>query len=134
MQKGLEQIRSWIAEGMAVVGDAGKLTSYLVTSNEPGAIAETQWLWGSAQQINLIVNGVLAYQCQESEELNSLQEVFAPLSVTTIPALEEHNWDPLLKALPDFNDNHQAPLPLKIDLESRQLFVFLPGFTKNRLS
>ncbi|MFB2767814.1 ArsA family ATPase [Pelatocladus sp. BLCC-F211] len=133
VQQGLEQIRSWIAEGMAVVGDAGRLTSYLVTSNEPGASAETKWLWGSAQQVNLIVSGVLAYQCQESNDLTDLQQVFAPLNVTSIPALKEHNWDPLLEALPDFNDNHQAPLPLKIDLESRQLFVFLPGFTKKQV-
>ncbi|RAM48854.1 MAG: ArsA family ATPase [Hapalosiphonaceae cyanobacterium JJU2] len=133
VQQGLEQIRSWIAEGMAVVGDADKLISYLVTSNEPGALAETKWLWGSAQQINLIVNGVLVYQCQEGDDLTDLHQVFAPLSVTSIPALKEHNWDPLLKALPDFNNNHQAPFPLKIDLESRQLFVFLPGFTKKQV-
>ncbi|PMB47488.1 anion-transporting ATPase [Fischerella thermalis CCMEE 5330] len=133
VQQGLEQIRSWIAEGTAVVGDPRKLTSYLVTHNEPGAIAETRWLWGSAQQINLVANGVLAYQYQESEDISDLQQVFAPLSVTPIPALKEDNWNPLLQALPDFNDNHQAPLPLKIDLESRQLFVFLPGFTKKQV-
>ncbi|MCP6760300.1 MAG: ArsA family ATPase [Fischerella sp. CENA71] len=133
VQQGLEQIRSWIAEGMAVVGDAGKLTSYLVTSNEPGAIAETKWLWGSAQQVNLIVSGVLAYQCQESNDLSNLQQVFAPLNVSPIPALEEHNWHPLLEALPDFNDNHQVPSSIKVDLESRQLFVFLPGFTKKQV-
>ncbi|PMB47355.1 anion-transporting ATPase [Fischerella thermalis CCMEE 5205] len=133
VQQGLEQIRSWIAEGTAVVGNPSKLTSYLVTNNQPGAIAETRWLWGSAQQINLIVNGVLAYQCQEREDLSDLQQVFAPLSFTPIPALKEDNWDCLLKALPNFNDNHQAPLPLKIDLESRQLLVFLPGFTKKQV-
>ncbi|MBW4430747.1 MAG: ArsA family ATPase [Pelatocladus maniniholoensis HA4357-MV3] len=133
LQQGLDQIRSWIAQGIAVVGDSSKLTSYLITSNEPGAIAETRWLWGSAQQVNLMVSGVLVYQCQKSDDLNNLQQVFAPLSVTSIPALKEHNWESLLKALPDFNHNHQAPFPLKIDLESRQLFVFLPGFTKKQV-
>ncbi|RUR75764.1 ArsA family ATPase [Chlorogloeopsis fritschii PCC 9212] len=133
LQQGVDQVRSWIAEGIAVVGDTSKLTSYLVTSNEMGAIAETRWLWGSAQQINLTVNGVLAYQCQEDGNLTDLHQAFTPLSVTPIPALHEHNWNPLLKALPDFNDNHRSPLPLKIDLESRQLFVFLPGFTKKQV-
>jgi len=133
LQQSLEKIRSWIAEGMAVVGDTNKLTTYLVTSNEPGAIAETKWLWGSAQQISLKVNGVLAYQCQETDLLANLEQTFAPLSVSPIPPLQEYDWHPLLNALPDFSDNHRSPLPLKIDRESRQLFVFLPGFTKKQV-
>lgn len=133
LQQGLAKIRSWIAEGMAVVGDTKKLTTYLVTSNEAGAIAETKWLWGSAQQINLKVNGVLAYQCEETDVTSNLEQTFAPLSVNPIPALKEHDWHPLLNALPDFNDNHRSPLPLKFDRESLQLFVFLPGFTKKQV-
>lgn len=132
LQQSLEKIRSWIAEGMAVVGDTNKLTTYLVTSSEPGAIAETKWLWGSAQQINLKIHGVLAYQCQETDVI-TLEQTFAPLSVSPIPAIKDNDWHPLLNALPDFNDNHRSPLPLKFDRETRELFVFLPGFTKKQV-
>ncbi len=134
LQQGLNQIRSWIAQGIAVVEDASKLTSYLVTNNEPGAIAQTRWLWGSAQQVNLSVSGVFVYQCQETDDLINLQQAFTPLSIFSVPTLEDdNNWDSLLKALPNLNDIPQVPPSLKIDRETQQMFVFLPGFTKQQV-
>ena len=96
----------------------------------PRAIAESRWLWGSAQQVNLRVSGVLAYAYQRAVDLSGLHEAFMPLSITLIPSLQSPNCESLLKALPDFNHIPSVPQPLTIDLEQRQLIVFLPGFTK----
>ena len=133
LHEGVNQIRDWIKQGIKVVGDSKKLTSYLVASDEPDAIAEARWLWGSAQQVNLTVSGVLAYQCKETDHLNKLQQAFTPLKVNCIPTLKNHNWDPLLEALPDFNHIPQVSPLCKIDLETQQVIVFLPGLTKKQV-
>ncbi|MBW4509167.1 MAG: ArsA family ATPase [Scytonematopsis contorta HA4267-MV1] len=132
-QDGIEQVRDWISRGVAVVGDASRLTAYLITTDEPETIAATRWLWGSAQQIDLQVSGVLVYQSHEITNKNELQQAFEPLEVNLIPALKQHNWEPLLDKLPDFKTIPQIPQPLTIDLLQRQVKVFLPGFTKQQV-
>jgi arsenite-transporting ATPase len=128
----MNRIRSWISQGVEVVNDSARLTAYLVTTEEAGAIAEAQWLWGSAQQVNLRVNGVLAYQLHSGNGA-ALQQAFAPLSVTPIPVLQQQDWDALIQALPDFTVKPIVPEPLTFDLEQRQVQVFLPGFTKKQV-
>jgi arsenite-transporting ATPase len=130
LQKGLDQVRDRLEQGLAVVGDA-KLTVYLVTTTEPAAIAEARWLWGSAQQVNLRLSGVLLYD--QNSGVAELQQAFAPLVVSPIPALVEQNWEPLLQALPDFNASPPVPQPLTVDLAQRQVIVFLPGFNKDQV-
>ncbi|MFH7030021.1 MAG: ArsA family ATPase [Heteroscytonema crispum UTEX LB 1556] len=132
VKEGIEQIQDWIAKGVAVVGDAKRLTAYLVTTDEPDAIAEARWLWGSAQQVDLRVSGVLLYQSHGAVN-TELQQAFDPLEINSIPALQKHDWEPLLKALPDFNIIPEVPQPLTIDLAQRQVKVFLPGFTKQQV-
>jgi anion-transporting ArsA/GET3 family ATPase len=132
-QDGFEQVRNWISHGVAAVGDASRLTAYLVTTDEPENIAATRWLWGSAQQIDLRVSGVLVYQSHETNKINELQKAFEPLEVNLIPALQQHNWEPLLDKLPDFKTIPQTPQPLTIDLLQRQVKVFLPGFTRQQV-
>jgi anion-transporting ArsA/GET3 family ATPase len=133
VQEGLEEIQHWIAKGVAAVGDAKRLTAYLVTTNEPGAIAEARWLWGSAQQVDLRVSGVLLYQTLGAGNKADLQKSFEPLEVHLIPTLQEKSWENLLSALPDFHIIPQLPEPLTIDLAQRQVRVFLPGFTKQQV-
>ncbi len=133
LQESLHQVREWIAQGMAVIETPGCLSTYLVTTDDPAAIAESCWLWGSAQQVNLRVNGVLAYAQQNAIDLGELQDAFMPLSVTLIPSLQSPNWESLLKALPDFDQSINVPQPLTIDLEQRQITAFLPGFTKTQV-
>jgi anion-transporting ArsA/GET3 family ATPase len=125
----MNQIRHWIAQGVDVVNDPQHLTAYLVTTDEPGAIAEATWLWGSAQQVNLRVSGVLTSQSDPAQ----LHQTFAPLNVHTVPTLHQGNWEPLIEALPDFNALPSVPDPLTIDLAQRQVRFFLPGFTKKQV-
>ena len=130
LRQGLDTIRDWIEQGTAVVSDAKRLTAYLVTTNEPTAIAESLWLWGSAQQVNLTISGVLVYK---NTNALAVQQAFAPLAVNSIPALSNRDWDPILQALPDFNASLSIPQPLTVDIAQRQLILFLPGFTKEQV-
>jgi len=133
LKQGLEQIRDWIAQGVAVVGDPKRLASYLVTTDEPGAIAESRWLWGSAQQVHLSINGVFIEQDGKIDDLAQLQQAFNPLSVYPFPSLKQLHWESLLEALPDLNDIPSTSPPFEVDLVARQVKVFLPGFTKKQV-
>lgn len=134
MEDGMDLVRSWISKGVSVVRDAKRLTTYLVVDQEPGAIAEAQWLWGSAQQVDLRISGVLAYQSAGSPDLTALRSTFEPLPITVIPALQQQNWTPLLDALPDFNQaDPTIPQPVTIDVAQRLVRVFLPGFQKHEV-
>jgi hypothetical protein len=131
LEREANRIREWIVQGVAVVNNPQKLTAYLVTTAAPDAIAEARWLWGSAQQVNLRVSGVLA-----SDPLTdhpALKSAFAPLAVNVIPALQADNWDPLVQALPDFTAAGSVPDPFTINVAARQVNVFLPGFTKKQV-
>jgi arsenite-transporting ATPase len=131
VEQEINQMRGWIDQGLAVVNDPQKLTAYLVTTDEPEAIAAAQWLWGSAQQVNLWVSGVLAYP--HKGEDSKLQQAFDPLAVYSIAALHQEQWEPLLHSLPDFTQSPSVPAPLTIDLAQRQIRFFLPGFTKKQV-
>jgi len=131
VEQEMDRVRGWIDEGAAVVNDPKRFTAYLVTIDEPGAIAEACWLWGSAQQVNLRASGVLAYY--QIGNFEALRQAFEPLEVYSIPTLQNQDWEPLLKALPDFNDIPEVPDPVTIDLAQRQIHVFLPGFTKKQV-
>ncbi|RUT07310.1 anion-transporting ATPase [Dulcicalothrix desertica PCC 7102] len=133
VHEAIGQIQSWITKSLAVVGDAKRLTAYLVTTDEVGATREARWLWGSAQQIDLRVSGVLLYQSHAVENKALLDEAFSPLEVNLIPRLQKLDWEPLLQALPDFNNIPHIPQPLTFDLQQRQVKVFLPGFTKQQV-
>jgi anion-transporting ArsA/GET3 family ATPase len=135
MKEGLIQIRNWIEQGVTVVNDANKLTAYLVTNNTPEAIANTRWLWGSAQQINLTVSGVVAYHGEDSDTLAELQSVFAPLIVHPMTKLGDslknsstsRNWEAIMQGLPNFNAPIAVPSPMKIDLVQRQVHLTQSG-------
>lgn len=128
----MNQIRHWIAQGVAVVNDPQRLTAYLVATNEPGAIGEATWLWGSAQQVNLRVSGVLTTQIEGCDQ-SGLHEAFAPLTIHEIPRLLGGAWEPLIQALPDFTVLPSVPDPVTIDLAQHQVRFFLPGFTKKQV-
>ncbi len=131
IEREANRIREWIAQGVAVVNNPQKLTAYLVTTTALDAIAEARWLWGSAQQVNLRVGGVLVSHA--GNDLDELQSAFAPLPINSIPTFQDGNWDALVRALPDFTATKSVPDPLTIDLASRQVNVFLPGFTKKQV-
>ncbi|MGB3759040.1 MAG: ArsA family ATPase, partial [Rivularia sp. (in: cyanobacteria)] len=65
---------------------------------------------------------------------SSVSEDFAPLQITNIPDIKEGNWQPLVDALPDFTvQTQQAPRPIEIDVNARQVRLFLPGFDKKQV-
>jgi anion-transporting ArsA/GET3 family ATPase len=132
IEQEMNRIREWIAQGIAVVNDPQRLTAYLVTNDEPDAIAEARWLWGSAQQVNLRVSGVLASDPQ-SATLPELKHAFAPLKVNALPKFYSEDWAAIVDALPDFMATVAIPEPLTIDIDQRQVQVFLPGFTKKQV-
>lgn len=132
LEREMNNLRDWIKQGVAVVNDPQNLSAYLITTDDAAAIAETCWLWGSAQQVNLKINGVLVHPPHQ-QEMTTVQETFAPLPLTPIPKLQDQNWEPLVQALPDFLTLPTVPDPLTIDLAARQIRVFLPGFTKKQV-
>jgi len=132
MQAGLTQIQNWIEQGVAVANDANQLTAYLITNDTPEAIADTRWWWGSAQQINLTVSGVLAYQDRDLRR-EAVQSAFTPLNVYRISTLQENNWETIIQELPDFNASVSVTPPLTIDLAQCQVRAFLPGFNKKEV-
>jgi anion-transporting ArsA/GET3 family ATPase len=128
----MNQIHNWITQGVAVVNDPQRLTAYMVTTDEPGAIAAATWLWGSAQQVNLRVSGVLISQSQ-GRNPSALQQAFAPLAVHAVPTLCQGDWEPLIQALPNFTVMPSVLAPLTVNLAQRQVQFFLPGFTKKQV-
>jgi arsenite-transporting ATPase len=116
--------------GKQALADPNRVTAYLVTTEDPAAIATAKYLWGSAQQIGLAVRGVLFNQAQASD---AVAEQFSPLAVTALPKRRERDWQPLCDALPDFRQGVSVAQPTAIDLEAGQVRVFLPGFAKNQV-
>ncbi len=125
------ELNDILEQGKAALANAQRVASYLVTTNQPEAIATAKYWWGSAQQIGLTVGGVLLNQARITEELTA---EFNPIPVTSVPTLEEQNWLPLMDALPDFQQAaNQAPKPITIDIPLREIKVFLPGFDKKQV-
>lgn len=128
IQQTIDQVRSWIAEGIAVTDRA--VQTYLLSTDDAWSLSESHWLWGNAQQMNLKIHGLLVHQCQPNEAVD-LSETFSPLAVYTLPTIQ--NWESLLPVLPDFDQIPSVPQPVEIDVNHRQVRVFLPGFTKQQV-
>lgn len=112
------------------IGDPNRVLSYLVTNEDPVAIATARFLWGSAQQANLTVGGAILNQGDATE---AIAEEFAPLSIASLPRIEGDNWQPLMDALPAFLEAVAAPRPMTVDLPKRQVSLFLPSFDKKQV-
>lgn len=125
-----EQVESLLEQGKAAAADPNRVAAYLVTTAAPGAIATARYLWGSAQQIGLTVGGVLLNQAQVTE---AIRNEFLPLKISAIPQQSGDDWQPLIEALPDFNQVTQAPKPITIDLPARKVSLFLPSFDRNQV-
>lgn len=120
-QSSLDQPRQWLEEllrqGQALVQDPHTLTAYLVTTDDPADVANARWYWGSAQQVDVRVQGVLVSQGDET----GLREPFAPLPVGT------------LAQLPDLEKVVPVPPPVEMDEAAKQIRLFLPGFPKSQV-
>jgi arsenite-transporting ATPase len=120
-----------LGEGMRAIADPSRVAAYLITTEDPVAIKTAEYLWGSAQQANLTVGGVLVNQ---SAVLSDVEQCFAPLSVHSLPSRTEDSWQPLTQYLPNFQQEAiKAPKPMTVDVAQRQVKLFLPGFAKNQV-
>lgn len=124
------QVNDLLEQGKRAVNDPQRMAAYLVTTDDPAAIATAQYLWGSAQQIGLTVGGVIL---NRSTDLTSVNGTFQPLPVTAIPIQAVNDWQPLIEALPDFSEATQAPRAIAINTAERKVSLFLPGFDKKQV-
>lgn len=124
------QVNNILDQGRAALADPKRVAAFLVTTNDPLDIANTRYLWGSAQQIGLTVGGVILQSTDTT--LASVSDEFDPLPVTVVPSGTID--DQLVNALPDFvQQAQQAPKPIEINVAAAQVRLFLPGFDKKQV-
>lgn len=129
-QEPTNQASNLLEEGRSAVANPNRVAAYLVTTDDPVAIATAKYFWGSAQQIGLTVGGTLLSQAPISE---AIATEFSPLSLSAIPSRAGTDWQPLMDALPDFKQASLAPRPITIDISTREVRLFLPGFDKKQV-
>jgi anion-transporting ArsA/GET3 family ATPase len=125
-----DKITHLLEQGERAIADPNRFVAYLVTNPDPVAVETAVTLWGAAQQIGLSVGGVFLNQ---SLETAALVERFSPLPVTVLPTIAPDQWPLLSDRIPNLAQDISAPLPLKIDLDQRQVSLFLPGFDKKSI-
>lgn len=150
-----QQVDRILDEGKAKIADPQQVTAYLVTTDDPGAIATARYLWGSAQQVGLTVGGVILNKSvvgptdvasladslsslletfdDEAHLTSQVKEEFAPLPVSVVPFSPKKGWDRIMSSLPDFSEAVRAPKPLTIDVKVGRVTLFLPGFDKKQV-
>ncbi|MBD2774689.1 ArsA family ATPase [Iningainema tapete] len=125
------QVNNLLDKGKAALADPKHIAAFLVTTSDPIEVATARYLWGSAQQVGLTVGGVLLMSEQTTVNLS---EEFIPLPVSVILNTSSVDWQPLMDALPNFEAQAlQAPKPMEIDINARQVRLFLPGFDKKQV-
>jgi anion-transporting ArsA/GET3 family ATPase len=124
-----QQATQLLEEARQIVSNPQRMAAYLVTDNNPVAVAAAKHLWGGSQQIGLSVAGVIGNRVTDGME--GLQAEFAPLETISLPTMTGNDWQPLIEAMPNLRDRaSNAPPSLAIDANNRQVTVFLPGFDK----
>ena len=124
------QANQLLDKGREALGNPQRVIAYLVTTTKPDAVATAKYLWGSAQQIGMNVGGVLLTQGETS---TSLADEFDPLTITSLPAMDDAEWQPLVDSLPSFREIDNLPSPTTIDVAAKKIKVFLPGFAKKEV-
>jgi anion-transporting ArsA/GET3 family ATPase len=124
------EANSILKEGKDAIADPNRAVAYLVTTPDPAALAIAKYLWGSAQQVDLTVAGVL---CNRGAIDPANASEFAPLPVTALPERAGDDWQTLIDALPNLRTAANIPKPITIDVAARQARVFLPTFDKKQV-
>lgn len=149
------QVNNFLDRGREAVANPNRMAAYLVTTEDPTAIATAKYLWGSASLIGLTVGGVILNQAtmadtiaaeisqnleqvyetfdREADVTDRVKADFTPLTLSNMPTRSGGDWQPLIEALPDFRQAITAPKPLEIDIAARQVRLFLPGFDKKQV-
>lgn len=128
--KNTNKVTQMLDDGKAALSDPNRIAAYLVTTDDPAAIATAQYRWGCAQQVGLTVGGAIVNQATRTGEIPAQ---FAPLGVSAVPTRAGDDWQPLMAAMPDFSEAANAPRPIEIDVSRGIVRLFLPGFTKKQV-
>jgi anion-transporting ArsA/GET3 family ATPase len=125
------QVNNLLEQGKNAVADPKRVAAFLVTNGNPIDVATSRYLWGSAQQVGLTVAGAILVSSGTSA---NLPEEFNLLPVSIVPDQPMGEWQALIDALPNFTAQaQQAPKPIEIDAQQRQVRLFLPGFDKKQV-
>ena len=124
-----KEVTNILEQGKTALADPKRLAAYLVTIDDPAAVATARYLWGSSQIVGLTVGGVILNSSVEQAVVSE----FSPLPVSTVPTCPVGEWQPIMDALPNFTQAAQVPKPIEIDVAARQVHLFLPGFDKKQV-
>jgi anion-transporting ArsA/GET3 family ATPase len=125
------QVNNFLEQGKAAIADPQRVAAFLVTTPDPIDVANSRFLWGTAQQVGLTIGGAIVVSAGEN---TNLLEEFTPLPLSVVPDVSNGVWQPLIDALPNFVEQAlQAPKPIEIDVPNRQVRLFLPSFDKKRV-
>jgi hypothetical protein len=108
--------------GQKAMSNPQQVAAYLVTTADSADVQKALWLWGRAQQVGLVVAGVLVNRTSVID--STLSESFQPLPVSMIDDLSN---------IPNLKPSADLPKPIEIDVTNRQVKLFLPGFTKQEV-
>jgi anion-transporting ArsA/GET3 family ATPase len=129
MSQPVQEAKTALDYSQAVISNPQRVVGYLVTNDDPSAIATAKYLWGSAQQSGLSIGGAIV----RGEVSDRITTEFAPLAVNPIPPKVGTDWQPLIDALPDFSKVVDVPKPMAIDIPNREVRLYLPGFDKTQV-
>ncbi|TAF07246.1 MAG: ArsA family ATPase [Nostocales cyanobacterium] len=125
------QVNNFLDQGKAALADPQRVAAFLVTTPDPIDVANSRFLWGTAQQVGLTIGGAILVSAETSTDLSG---EFTPLPISIVPDVSNGAWQPLIDALPNFVEQaSQAPKPIEIDVHNRQVRLFLPGFDKKQV-
>jgi anion-transporting ArsA/GET3 family ATPase len=126
----MQEADTFLERSQAVIGNPQRVVGYMVTTEDPTAIATAKYLWGSAQQSGLTIGGVIL---NRETAIDGLAAEFDPLTVVAMPTRVGTDWQPLMDAMPDFSQVTAVPKPIAIDVNNRQVRLYLPGFDKTQV-
>jgi anion-transporting ArsA/GET3 family ATPase len=152
MSQPVQEAKTALDYSQAVISNPQRVVGYLVTNDDPTAIATAKYLWGSAQQSGLCIGGAILNRGKQNvagvdgldldfmgvigaignQSFSAVAE-FEPLAVNSIPTKVGTDWQPLMDAMPDFSKVIDVPKPIEIDTAKREVRLYLPGFDKTQV-
>lgn len=130
MSAPMQEANSFLAKSQEVISNPQRVVGYLVTTEDPAAVATAKYLWGSSQQSGLTIGGAIVNRATGTDPIAA---EFSPLAATAIPERIGTDWNALIDALPDFSRPVTAPQPMAIDIPNREVRLYLPGFDKTQV-
>jgi anion-transporting ArsA/GET3 family ATPase/HSP20 family molecular chaperone IbpA len=129
MSQPVQEAKNALDYSQAVISNPQRVVGYLVTNDDPAAVATAKYLWGSAQQSGLSIGGAIF----RGELSPAVVAEFEPLAVTKLPTQIGTDWQSLMDAMPDFSRVVDVPKPISIDTANREVRLYLPGFDKTQV-